>query len=53
MHGETIRSNPSWYGEYECGDTVLVQAGAVDDVMGGLSIARTRVLRAFLGFQVE
>lgn len=50
MHGETIRSNPSWYSEYERRDTALVQAGSSEDIMGGLSVAR---VRAFLSFEYD
>jgi len=34
MHSEVIRSHPSWYNGYERCDTVLVQDGPEDDVMG-------------------
>lgn len=40
MHAEVIRCNPSWYRQHERRDTMLVQVGADDDVMGGLLIAR-------------
>ncbi|KIJ65729.1 hypothetical protein HYDPIDRAFT_167325 [Hydnomerulius pinastri MD-312] len=35
MHREMIRSNPAWLQEYPRFDTVLVQNGPEDDVMGG------------------
>lgn len=50
MHVETIRSNPRWYGDYERRDTVLIQAGTEDEVMGGLTVGR---VRAFLGFEYD
>lgn len=41
MHGEMIRANPNWYGQYERFDTVLIQNGEEDDTMGGMLIGRT------------
>ncbi|KAI0043309.1 hypothetical protein FA95DRAFT_1498828 [Auriscalpium vulgare] len=40
MHTEVIRSNPCWFQQYERRDTVLVQHGDDDDIMGGLLVAR-------------
>lgn len=40
MHAELIRRNPSWYGDYERRDTMLVQTGNDEDVIGGLLFAR-------------
>ncbi|KAI0069218.1 hypothetical protein BV25DRAFT_1926438 [Artomyces pyxidatus] len=40
MHSELIRSTPSWYQQYERRDTILVQNGDEDDLMGGLLAAR-------------
>ncbi|KZV62312.1 hypothetical protein PENSPDRAFT_692611 [Peniophora sp. CONT] len=48
MHSEIIRSTPRWYGRYERRDTVLVQVGDEDDVMGGMLIAR---VLAFISFE--
>ena len=50
MHIETIRSVTSWYGQYERHDTVLVQNGSEDSVMGGMIVAR---IRAFLSFSYD
>ncbi|THH31395.1 hypothetical protein EUX98_g2771 [Antrodiella citrinella] len=36
MHREIIRSNPSWYDAYSRYDTVLVQEGDENDLMGGM-----------------
>ncbi|KAH9918159.1 uncharacterized protein B0H18DRAFT_1086893 [Fomitopsis serialis] len=47
MHSEVIRSHPLWYGKYERRDTVLVQDGPDDGVMGGMVVAR---VLAFLSF---
>lgn len=47
MHCEMIRSHPRWYGEYERRDTVLIQVGSDDDVMGGMVVGR---VLAFLSF---
>ncbi|TFY55613.1 hypothetical protein EVJ58_g8134 [Rhodofomes roseus] len=47
MHSEMIRSHPNWYGTGERRDTVLVQDGLDDGVMGGMLIGR---VLAFLSF---
>lgn len=40
MHREVIRSTPSWYNLYERRDTVLIQVGSDEDVMGGMLVGR-------------
>ncbi|KAH9916450.1 uncharacterized protein B0H18DRAFT_939252 [Fomitopsis serialis] len=47
MHSEMIRSHPHWYSEYERRDTVLIQDGPEDGVMGGMLVGR---VLAFLSF---
>ncbi|KAH9916928.1 uncharacterized protein B0H18DRAFT_1087215 [Fomitopsis serialis] len=47
MHSEVIRSHPLWYGKYERRDTVLVQDGPDNGLMGGMIVAR---VLAFLSF---
>ena len=47
MHSEMIRSHPSWYGQYERRDTVLIQDGLEDDVMGGMLIGRVLTFLSF------
>lgn len=50
MHSEVIRSNPSWYGQYARYDTVLIQNGDDDDLMGGMLVGR---VLAFVGFTYD
>ncbi|KAI0038730.1 hypothetical protein FA95DRAFT_1659879, partial [Auriscalpium vulgare] len=40
MHSEVIRSTASWFQQYERRDTVLIQNGGEDDVMGGMLVGR-------------
>ncbi|KAH9914409.1 uncharacterized protein B0H18DRAFT_887125, partial [Fomitopsis serialis] len=47
MHCEMIRSHLHWYGNYERWDTVLIQVGSDDDIMGGLLVGR---VLAFISF---
>jgi hypothetical protein len=50
MHCEVIRSTHLWYGLYERRDTVLIQNGSENDIMGGLIVGR---VRAFLAVPFE
>jgi hypothetical protein len=47
MHGETIRSNPAWRGEYARYNTVLVKHGDDTDGMLGMLIVRVKLLCSF------
>ena len=47
MRHEWIRSNPSWWGMYDCYDTMLVETNAELDGMPGLPIGHTRLLFSF------
>jgi hypothetical protein len=40
MHREHIRSTPLWNKKYERRDTVLVQVGSEDDIMGGMMVGQ-------------
>lgn len=47
MHSEMIRSHPNWYGTGERRDTVLVQDGPDDGIMGGMLIGRVLTFLSF------
>jgi hypothetical protein len=47
MHGEMIRSNPSWRGQYTRHDTVLIRHDNADDGMHGMTVARVMLFCSF------